>query len=441
MNHHDTSNNSDDRERHDDDDDDVDLYDLFTIQDYQLITVEIPCNTSNRNNDDDDDDTAVNVESITTTTTHHHPLHHDDNDDTTATAEATTTTSAITQRLLSLEIFQSPAACTDPDLTGQVLWPVSRLLSHYLAAVTQSQPQQQHSSSPSRQKSQLQNKSVLELGAGGTGLPSLVAAWCGAALVVATDGNDGVVLDLLRRNIEHYCHQQQEQQQPPHHPHHNALGQRSGTTTLPNLSCRQLLWGHRDHVQKLRQEVLEHYHETNTNHGHRHHHHHHPSRRPTFDYIVAADVVQWPAVLEPLLHTAHAFMWHNDNHSSSAADDDNDDDDEATESRFILGIVERSSTIYEQFFSLATTMGFRYRHIDYHEYLQNGIVPISCQEYGGRVTKLFELTLLPRAYSETPLLLRSTEELQQSENDNGDNVKDMNYTVGKLYQHTTFLPC
>ena len=119
---------------------------------------------------------------------------------------------------------------------------------------------------------------------------------------------------------------------------------------------------------------------------------------------------------------------------------------------FILGIVERSSTIYEQFLSLAHTMGFTCRRIDYHEYLENGIVPVSCQEYGGRVTKLFELSLRPSVrHGETPLLLLSEQERRRrrrsqndttvdTENDDDDN-SDVNYTVGKLYQHSTFLPC
>jgi hypothetical protein len=288
---------------------------------------------------------------------------------------------------------------------------------------------------------------VLELGAGGTGLPSIVASRCGASIVVATDGNDGVVLDLLRQNIELnscYCCSDHPYTAPlpptPHQPTPH-------DSTLPKLSCRQLLWGHRGHVHELRIEVRKH---IKNSHLHIQHH-----RRPTFDYIIAADVVQWPAVLEPLLHTVTAFMW------LERDEDDNDEDnsDDQTESAgnrdthitplpvFILGIVERSSTIYEQFLSLAQTMGFTYRLIDYSEYLTNGIVPVSCQEYGGRVTKLLELSLRPSVlYGAKPLLLRvlsSSKQEGPSNDDTGSSEDEsyVNYTVGKSYQHTTFLPC
>ncbi|CEL60211.1 Putative nicotinamide N-methyltransferase OS=Cryptococcus neoformans var, neoformans serotype D (strain B-3501A) GN=NNT1 PE=3 SV=1 [Rhizoctonia solani AG-1 IB] len=46
------------------------------------------------------------------------------------------------------------------------------------------------------------NKAILELGAGG-GLPSLVAALCGAHQVVITDYPDAPLLDNITRNVEH----------------------------------------------------------------------------------------------------------------------------------------------------------------------------------------------------------------------------------------------
>jgi Lysine methyltransferase len=299
-------------------DDEYQLDDLFTIRDYRSVTITIPNNSS----------------------------------------------------ILSINLLHSPAACTDHDLTGQVLWPVSRLLSHYLAS----------------DQINLLGKSVLELGAGGTALPSITALMCGATKVLATDGNDGVVLDLLQQNI-------QNQQQV-------ILTQRqTKLSTLPTLSCQQLLWGNCDHVQSIRNESN--------------------NRRP-FNVIIAADVVQWPAVLEPLLHTVHAFMWNDTNINKQFDKNDH-------QSVFILGIVERSFTIYQQFLTLSHSMGFDCRQIDSKEYLEDGIVPISCREYGGRTTKLLELSLRSD-YIERPLLL-------------SQQCQDQDYTVGQSYKHTSFFPC
>jgi predicted RNA methylase len=78
-------------------------------------------------------------------------------------------------------------------LTGQIVWPVSVLLSHYLATLDWSGNCNNNGNS--------YGKTLVELGAGVTALPSFTAASLGAATVVATDGNDGVVLDLLRANM------------------------------------------------------------------------------------------------------------------------------------------------------------------------------------------------------------------------------------------------
>lgn len=81
----------------------------------------------------------------------------------------------VTQRLLCLR-----AACTDHDLTGQVVWPVSVFLACLVA------------------ESDFRDKRVVELGAG-CGLPGLVASQS-AAKVALTDGSD-VVLDLLKQTV------------------------------------------------------------------------------------------------------------------------------------------------------------------------------------------------------------------------------------------------
>jgi hypothetical protein len=138
----------------DDNDDDTDCFDglndLFTVKQYQPIVVEIPRFFSMDGSDE-----------------HSLPK-------------------------LSIELWHSPAACTDPDLTGQILWPVSRLLSYYLAnnasyfGTTRSAQTSFHNN---RCRSQgLRPTFVLELGAGGTALPSLTAFLCASAAASAGAG-------------------------------------------------------------------------------------------------------------------------------------------------------------------------------------------------------------------------------------------------------------
>lgn len=66
-------------------------------------------------------------------------------------------------------------------MTGQVIWPASYLLVHYLAHIRQL----------------LANEDVLEVGSG-TGITGLVAAFCSKSVIV-TDYND-IVLELLDHN-------------------------------------------------------------------------------------------------------------------------------------------------------------------------------------------------------------------------------------------------
>ena len=77
------------------------------------------------------------------------------------------------------------AAATDFDMTGQIVWQISRATAAYLAHVGQRE---------------LAGRRVLELGAG-AGLVGLVAShW--AREVVLSD-NEGEVLSLLSRNLAH----------------------------------------------------------------------------------------------------------------------------------------------------------------------------------------------------------------------------------------------
>jgi hypothetical protein len=66
----------------------MDLCQLFTITDYVATTICIPCHPISTEEDDDAKDEQSSNE-------------------------------------LSIELFYSPAASTDYDLTGQIIWPVS----------------------------------------------------------------------------------------------------------------------------------------------------------------------------------------------------------------------------------------------------------------------------------------------------------------------------
>jgi predicted nicotinamide N-methyase len=78
----------------------------------------------------------------------------------------------------------STAACTDFDLTGQVVWPAAHLLADYVT-------------SPAG-RAVVAGAAVLELGAG-VGVAGAAAAVAGAASVLLTDGED-VVTRLLAVN-------------------------------------------------------------------------------------------------------------------------------------------------------------------------------------------------------------------------------------------------
>uniref|UniRef100_A0A7S3JY49 Calmodulin-lysine N-methyltransferase n=1 Tax=Aureoumbra lagunensis TaxID=44058 RepID=A0A7S3JY49_9STRA len=79
------------------------------------------------------------------------------------------------------DLLSLNAACTDHDLTGLIIWPISEYLAWFVA-----------------RKVNLSEKSCIELGAG-SGLPGIVASKK-AKYVVLTDGNE-LVLSLLERNL------------------------------------------------------------------------------------------------------------------------------------------------------------------------------------------------------------------------------------------------
>jgi len=95
---------------------------------------------------------------------------------------------------LNVELDCLQSASTDFDLTGQVIWPASRLLSHFIAAPN---------GGLRSRAVEVQGADVLELGSG-CGLAGLVASFCGIKSITLTD-NEPEVLDILKLNLRHAC--------------------------------------------------------------------------------------------------------------------------------------------------------------------------------------------------------------------------------------------
>jgi hypothetical protein len=255
----------------------MNLDDLFTITDYKKVGVDIPHFDADTSEDDPEEN-------------------------------------------LHIDIFCSTAASTDFDLTGQILWPVSVLLSHYLAS--------------KQGRAILKGRNIVELGAG-CGLAGLAAApFCDQ--VVITDGEE-VIMDLLKKNEDY----------------------RENVTALP------FTWGMRKDLNDILATM----------------------ENASVDVVVAADVVQWPTVIEPLLHSVKALLWNSRSDKPS----------------LVLGIVNRAHNVYELFFEKAKDLGFTWKKIPNESFLRDGVVPTSCQECGGRETQVFIVELLDR--SETPTML------------------------------------
>lgn len=85
---------------------------------------------------------------------------------------------------LSQPLLCSTAAATEPELTGQIVWPASQLLATFVAAAPEKT---------------VAGRVVLELGAG-CGLAGLLAARVGAKRVLLTDGS-AVIVSLLRSSL------------------------------------------------------------------------------------------------------------------------------------------------------------------------------------------------------------------------------------------------
>ncbi len=276
----------------------------------------------------------------------------------------------------SSEVFASTFTCgildmpnlssTDFDKTGEVVWPVSVLLTSCLLNLKCVRRLLNEGRSGERSR-------IIELGAG-VGLPSLALfeySRNSNLSIVATDGREEFVEGgILGRNV-------------------SRLMEKGGVSSAGMLTSNFLLWGKVDHIH----DIL--------------------SNGGPYDLVYAADVLQWPAVLEPLAETVHALLYG------------------ARNPRFIVGVVERDDgTLRRTFFETLQSFGFgEARAIDYKEFLQTDgeggfLLPERGAEFGGRSCTIWECCLLDK--ERVPNLLLTGAE---------DRIK------GRGFEQTLTMPC
>ena len=93
-----------------------------------------------------------------------------------------------------------------------------------------------------------------------------------ASQLVLTDGND-IVLDLLQQNCNTFLQTSNEKSISP--------------DDLAKVSVCKFVWGDKTHLLSIVKKI-----------------------QPV-DVVIAADVIQWPAVIEPFLHSVKALLWNS----------------------------------------------------------------------------------------------------------------------------------
>lgn len=323
------------------------------------------------------------------------------------------------------------------------------MLSHYIAA---SSYLSEHSQDEATTITKISGN-IIELGAG-IGLPSLLASqFTNVSKVVITDGNE-VVMDLVKQNI-------QLQQQ------NDENGELSNYKNS-KLSSEVLIWGNKTQLKNILNEKFR------------------EEKEGVIDVVLAADVIQWPAVVEPFLHTVKALLWKK---AMSILDlllelEKEDQQEEKllnkrnlilhNQPKCILGVVKRAESTFTLFRTLLKEeFGFCLTKVNHEEVLlrqqklqqtntnsmtNDLALPECCQEFGGRKTEIYEMTFdydvmiaqKKKSILEVPVLLSSDsdincinqgktgkEELSKDENKASD---DIDLTLGKNYQDTYFVP-
>jgi hypothetical protein len=212
---------------------------------------------------------------------------------------------------------------------------------------------------------------VVELGAG-VGLPGFVASNF-AKKVLLTDGNDFVTESILTRNVSFYENSRSH------------IVKQSSSASSNTISVQKFVWGDKEQLRNILQNF------------------------GTVEVILAADVVQWPSVLEPLLNSIKALLWKS----------------VEAEPLFILGLVQRAQSTYQEFFDLAKQLGFTWEKVDYHTFLPGGVVPDTCKEHRAVLPEIYELRLTEWCLN-PPILL--------------DDFNTETSVTGRKYQFSS-LPC
>ena len=194
-------------------------------------------------------------------------------------------------------VLCSTASSTDYDLTGQVVWPVSVLLAHFVARVL-------------RPRGDLEGARVVELGAG-CGLPGLIAARAGARVTALTDGSE-IVCELLARQLD------------AERERRAAVGTRGDGELVASL----LEWGDAAAAKALISRL---------------------GAAPRC--ILGADVVCWEVCISPLLRTIRTLLAAASTEEASASTP------EATPPRAYLGFVCRAHRTESEFLEKASAFG------------------------------------------------------------------------------------
>ena len=283
--------------------------------------------------------------------------------------------------LHDVRLFCSPSASTDFDLTGTIVWPVSVLVSNFLINYK-----------PLRRR--IENNeaatggffNVVELGAG-VGLPTKALLEYYARVsgraglnVISTDGNEGVVEGVLSKNL--------------------SASVINPMSALDSVECMQLLWGNARDVDECLSKIR--------------------GGGSSFDALVCADVLQWPAVLPPLVHTIHRLLWRGPTGTTLTT--------AGVHPALYIGVVERDGgQLKRRFFAMLKDLGFGpEREVDVDEFLPRirttttttttsggndgddpadevsgskiddprHVFPSRGREYGGRVCKVYECFLV-----------------------------------------------
>ncbi len=227
----------------------------------------------------------------------------------------------------------SGMSSTDHDLTGQIVWPASVLLTWFLHHHIH------------QESNPFESKDILELGAG-CGLAGFYLACHGkTSNVTLTDGND-IVCRLLKKNREFLRFSEEISSE------FMAIerGPRSAT-----VNVRKLLWGVHSEMRSFWE---------NRNHCYP-------------DFLIGADIILWPNQIKPLLYTIRWSLFARLSTSSGSI----------VPHAYVSYVIRANSTT-ELFMKTASEMG-----LDIDIIPRESFLPKDCRTFDNMETRLFDITL------------------------------------------------